>query len=350
MAIFRKGKRIGNYDIRIGWPRDKSLDEVERDKRITSHVQGVTPESVMGNFISKVNMAEGFSRAGRFFVQFQLPRGGQFGLNTSNEYSISNNPRNMAQNEQLQQGEGTLMRDLQNRLHETVGLFCNKVTVPDRTLESTEVIHHGPARHFVHSHKYEPIVATFYADAWMRERMYFEAWQKAAISNDTHNVNFYDDYTTPIHIMGLGQYANTVASRPGQPDMAMNIIDKARNSRSPRSPNPLKDRTWDVQLLECYPISIGAPEMTAESNEIVQFDVTFTYRYWINGYIDQLGNLDYGKGAQDAPIIRSKSFRIPFLNKLPAELRRTGRDAFNQLKNKIPFGKLTRGIVFPPFS
>ena len=33
MAILRGGKRIGGYDIRIGLPRDRSLDDVQSDPR-----------------------------------------------------------------------------------------------------------------------------------------------------------------------------------------------------------------------------------------------------------------------------------------------------------------------------
>ena len=338
MAIFRKGVRIGNYDIRIGWPRDKSLQDIPKDPRLTTHVAGANPETHMGHFISRVNKAEGFSRTGRYFVQFTLPRGEDGNLN-----------RNVAQNAETPSGG---LRDLDSRLGETVGLFCNKITVPDRTLVSAAIEHHGPARHFVHSHTYEPITATFYADLYMRERMYFETWQKAAISNTTHDVNFYDDYVATINIMGLGQYANTVSHKSEQPDMAISLArdDKAKKIYSnARTPSNTGDRTWQIALLECFPTNIGAPEMTAESNEIVQFDVTFTYRYWINGYIDQLGNLDYGTALPIQPVVRGKKFRIPFLNLLPAELRRTGRDTFNQLRTKIPWGKLFGGSVFPPF-
>ena len=34
MAILRGGRRIGNYDIRIGLPRDKSLVDVAGDPRL----------------------------------------------------------------------------------------------------------------------------------------------------------------------------------------------------------------------------------------------------------------------------------------------------------------------------
>ena len=171
----------------------------------------------------------------------------------------------------------------------------------------------------------------------------------------THNVNFYDDYVSTINIMGLGQYANTVSHRAKKPDMAINLAREDKLNRmysNARTPSNVGDRTWQVALLECFPTNIGAPEMAAAPNaeNIVQFDVTFTYRYWLNGYIDQLGNLDYGTALPIQPVVRGKKFRIPFLNLLPAELRRTGRDTLNQLKTRIPFGKLTRGIVFPPFS
>jgi hypothetical protein len=34
MAILRGGRRIGNYDIRVGIPRDRSLDNVNQDPRL----------------------------------------------------------------------------------------------------------------------------------------------------------------------------------------------------------------------------------------------------------------------------------------------------------------------------
>ena len=34
MAILRGKKRIGNFDLRIGLPRDKSLDNVNADERL----------------------------------------------------------------------------------------------------------------------------------------------------------------------------------------------------------------------------------------------------------------------------------------------------------------------------
>ena len=34
MAVLRGGRRIGNFDIRLGLPRDKSLVDVAKDPRL----------------------------------------------------------------------------------------------------------------------------------------------------------------------------------------------------------------------------------------------------------------------------------------------------------------------------
>ena len=59
MAILRGGKRIGGFDVRIGIPRDRSLDNVTGDPRL-KRTQGGNPETTLGRFQSFVNEAEGF--------------------------------------------------------------------------------------------------------------------------------------------------------------------------------------------------------------------------------------------------------------------------------------------------
>ena len=48
--------------------------------------------------------------------------------------------------------------------------------------------------------------ATFFADKFLRERSYFELWQKSAFSTTNFNYNYYDDYVTNLNIFQLGQY------------------------------------------------------------------------------------------------------------------------------------------------
>ena len=37
------------------------------------------------------------------------------------------------------------------------------------------------------------------------------------------------------------------------------------------------------------------------------------------------------------------------INKLPPELRRAGRDVLNDLRRRVPLGRITGGRVMPPF-
>ena len=48
------------------------------------------------------------------------------------------------------------------------------------------------------------IVATFYADKYLRERQFFEQWQKLAVDTISHKANYYDNYVGKMHIYQLG--------------------------------------------------------------------------------------------------------------------------------------------------
>ena len=74
MAILRGGKRIGGIDVRIGIPRDRSLDNVQGDVRLKQRAGG-NPDSTMGRIQAYVNEAEGFARKARYYIEFSLPSG-----------------------------------------------------------------------------------------------------------------------------------------------------------------------------------------------------------------------------------------------------------------------------------
>ena len=71
MAILRGGRRIGNYDIRIGLPRDKSLVDVAGDPRLKRKPGSA---GTIYRFLSQVNQGECFARNNRFIVRINLPK------------------------------------------------------------------------------------------------------------------------------------------------------------------------------------------------------------------------------------------------------------------------------------
>ena len=74
MAILRGGRRIGGFDIRLGIPRDKSLNDVQGDKRL-GRTMGPNPQSFIGRVMATIAEGEGFARPTRFMCDFVLPKG-----------------------------------------------------------------------------------------------------------------------------------------------------------------------------------------------------------------------------------------------------------------------------------
>ena len=318
MAILRGGKRIGGFDIRIGLPRDRSLDNVENDPRLRQKAGG-NPETTMGRFQSYVNEGEGFARKARYYVEFQLPKGVTPSVALGDFDTVDT-----SDNEELQGfSSNGQNRSVQIANAKRVQAFCSAISMPDRDVQTKEIRHNGPARKFVYDFKSADITATFYADKFLRERSYFELWQQSAFSTQTFNYNYYDNYVSPINIFQLGNYA----------------------SRQERD-----DVTYAVQLFDCYPKTIGPVSYSHDTNTVQTFDVTFTFRYWINYFIDKAGAVEIGQSEFNSPTVkRAGGVFGGLISKLPPELRRAGRDVLNDLRRRAPIGRITGGRVFPPF-
>ena len=319
MAILRGGVRIGGFDIRLGLPRDRSLDNVEGDPRFRQKAGG-NPETTMGRVQSYINEAEGFARKARFYVEFNLPKAGGAGITNIDPGSELSDGANELETTFKSSAE---MISVQKANARRVQAFCSAISMPERTVEMKEVKHHGPAYKIAIDYKSEDITATFYADKFLRERSYFELWQKAAFSNQSHNFNFYDNYVSDVNIFQLGQFAS-------------------RNERD--------DVTYAVKLFDCFPKAISAVEYSYENNTVQTFQVTFGFRYWINYFLDRSGNIELGQANfRDVTVKSSFGAFGGLLNKLPPELRRAGVDVLQGLKRRIPIGGITGGRVFPPF-
>ena len=312
MAILRGGKRIGGFDIRIGLPRDRSLDDVQSDPRLRQKAGG-NPETTMGRFQAMVNEAEGFQRKARFYVEFALPRG-----------SLNQVTTQTMEDEQNGFSIPELIASVNTpQTKRRVQAFCSAISMPSREAVQKEIRHNGPTRKFVYNYTTPEITATFYTDKFMRERTFFEIWQKAAFSNLTHNINYYNDYVSPVDIMALGNYAN-------------------RQERD--------DVTYAVRLLDCYPKIISDVSFSHETNSIQTFEVTFSFRNWVNYFIDKTGGIDLGESDFKAPTVkRAGGIFGGLISKLPPEIRRAGRDVLNELRRRAPIGRVTGGRVFPPF-
>ena len=308
MAILRGGRRIGNFDIRLGLPRDKSLADVAGDPRLQRKPGG---SGVLQRFQAQINQGEGMARPNRFYVIINPPQklittpGHDFDIvpNTSNDLN-----------------SGTMRENMQ--------MMCNKITMPSRDINTAPHKTYGPKREMPYAYSFSgEIEMTFFGDKFLRQRMFWENWQKQIFNSETHDSKYYDDYVGSIDIFQLGQFD-------------AKADDDARV-------------TYAVRLYEVYPQVISPIEYTyGANNTIVEVPVTLNFRNWVNLTIDQVNGATIGQAAGDKPTIKaSKDFGLfgGILSKLPPEIRRAGRDILQTTRRNLPIGRVTGGRLFPPF-
>ena len=312
MAILRGGRRIGPFDIRLGIPRDKSLNDVQGDKRL-GRTMGPNPESTIGRMMATIAEGEGFARPSRFMVDFILPRG------VKTEFvrlGLENETKRSTLIGQLTEG---------NKIQRGLRAYVDSVDMPGRNLDTVDLKIYGPKRQIVNGHSFSgEITMSVYCDKYLRQRSFFEMWQKAAFDQVTNNVHFYDEYTGGLRIYQLGAFAG----------------------------NQDRDRiAYGVELFECFPKTISAVSYGhGQVDEIQKISVTLAFRNWINLTMDKTGSYTTGAPYGKPTVVRAEdnSFLGGLLNKLPPELKRAGRDVVNTIKQRVPIGAVTGGKVFPP--
>ena len=313
MAILRGGRRVFGTDIRIGIPRDRSLDNVQGDPRLKRTMGN--PESTIGRFQSKMAEGEGFARPNRFMVDFILPRGIDEGVDDD-----GNNFTFQEEIKRTTQGELKSELELQRGLR----AFCFGAELPSRNVDTAPLKIYGPKREIVYGHSYsQEITLSFYADKFLRQRSFFEQWQNTAMDLGTNNVHFYDEYTGAIRIYALGAFSG----------------------------DAFRDRiAYGVHMYECYPKTITAvPLNYGTQNEIMQISISFYYRNWSNLSIDEVKKYTVGGGFKKPTVKFQYGAFGKLLSKLPPEIRRAGRDVVNVIRQRVPIGSVFGGKVFPPF-
>jgi hypothetical protein len=322
MAIFRAGKRVGPFDVRVGFPRDKSMDNIDSDPRLRQYAN---TENTIGRFRAAMASAEGYARPARFAVRVFPPTNLDSLIRDANAVARgtgANGPP--GRNYNTSKPDGKFMNDLSQSLGRQINIHCDSISMPGHDLQTVPIQHgSAPVRDIVTSHGFAGMItASFYADKYLRERHFFELWQKMAVNMINHKANYYDDYVGKMHIYQLGS------------------MDGESNRDVP---------TYGVEAVEVYPATISAVDYSyGAANQIVKINVGFNYKQWHNLATDSINGIDSGSSMQQLPDIKQRDTGL--FGKLPPDLRRAGRDIFNTAKNQVPIGKLFKGKLFPPFT
>lgn len=361
MAIFRKGIKIGGFDVRIGLPRDRGFDPVEAQKRVNQSRSSLNRNTEVNKFRSFISEGSGLARTNRYMVTINFP----------NKLISQANPHIDIDREFE---EYQIASDYTNSLHKSIKdrlfFFCESATLPGRTIaDETKDDLYGPERKIARGVTYDDLTLTFYMGQDMAEHQLFKSWQNMAVNPYTYNANYYDEYVGSIDIFPLV----TVKTNPELQPQPVNknissIAEKAMSVFGKRSEptsnnqymGPMAHATVGssfVHVMEAFPKTIGDISMSYDAGGLVKLSVTFSYRYnltaadlalinegrynvvpgKLHGNIAKIDNLDqYGKFGS-------------LIRKLPPDIRRAGRDVVNIAKTRFPTGKIFGGRVVPPF-
>jgi len=318
MAIFRAGKRVGPFDIRVGFPRDKSLDNVDRDPRLK---QRANTENTIGRFRAMMARAEGYARPARFAVKLFFP--GNLSELAGQRTNKTTAP-GQAGGAQAVNPDAATMQQLAIQMGQQLNLHCDSISMPGKDLITQKKgFGNEPEVDMVTGHQYAGTInASFYADKYLRERQIIELWMKMAHNNLTNEAKYYDDYTGKMQIYQLG-------SLDGEGDRDV--------------------PTYGIEAIEVFPQTLSAVEYSyGSSNQLVKINVGFAYKQWFNLTTDHIAGMTFGNSQQTIHDVKSVDRGL--FGRLPIELQRAGREVFNSAKRQVPIGRLFKGKLFPPFT
>ena len=193
--------------------------------------------AVLNEILGEYRTNEGFSRPSRYEILLLPPTGVRGSASNGGDVT---NIFSKVMGEAL--GNGTVR---------STSLRCDAISFPGRNLDTTPDTNiYGPTREIVDGYSYAPINATFQCASDMREKTYFETWQRLAYNPQTWSMGYYHDYVGTVQIYQLDE-----------------------NNK----------RRYGVELVEAFPKTIAEQALSYDStNQINKVSITFSYRYWKN--------------------------------------------------------------------
>ena len=188
----------------------------------------------LNEILGTTNSKDGMSRPNRYEVTLFPPSG------TRGSKGLGSNVFTKIMGDLL--GDGTVR---------ATGLRCESISMPGRNMDSTPDTNiYGPEREIVTGYSFGDINAVFQCSSDMREKKYWETWQRLCYNPQTFDIGYYNDYTGSVEIHTLDEQEN---------------------------------RRYGVKLIEAYPKAIGAQSLGyGTMNSYQTIDITIAYRYWVN--------------------------------------------------------------------
>ena len=216
-------------------------------------------------FRAAMGKAKGFARPSKFAVRINPPT---LVSQIGNAFYSANGETGETGNIEFIKAHNAI-REMYQSMRGQIELFCSSVELPGHDLQTQQVqFGSAPVRDMVTSHGFEGMItASFYLSEDLKERHFFEQWQRLAVNIESHKANFYDDYVGSMEIFQLSTRNDSGIPFP-------TFIDKILD---------VDIATYGIRASEVYPATISGIEYSYENgNQIATLAVGFNYREWRN--------------------------------------------------------------------
>lgn len=146
------------------------------------------------------------------------------------------------------------------RYPEMMALLCKSAQLPGLTYATNQVRTFGEPLELPYEKIYDNLSLTFYVDANMEVKSFFDQWMDSIQLFSNKGFEFYDNYKTTIMIdvLNMGDHVSTDTG------------------------SGKEHKVYSVLLNEAYPKSIQAIELDYENSGVMLLTVNFQYRNWIS--------------------------------------------------------------------
>ena len=112
-------------------------------------------------------------------------------------------------------GQSRSERTGDKRSDTTLNLYCNKVTIPEKSIQVAQLRTYGAHFPWPQSVSYGQLTTSFYCDGAMKIKNFFDAWQKLIWNDMTGNFNYLDEYTSEFDIFTRATIADGAVMKKG---------------------------------------------------------------------------------------------------------------------------------------
>lgn len=145
-------------------------------------------------------------------------------------------------------------------------LFCDQAQLPGLSVNAVPIRIFGEVRETPTEYNYEPITLSFYVDAQMHIKAWFDDWIAMLQYGNQRSFRYYDEYICP--------------------QMQILVQDTMDQSR------------YQITLYEVWPKNVGAIQLDYASKDVMKLSVTLQYKYWESITIDSVSQ-------EEGPLTRS---------------------------------------------